>query len=75
MNLRCNIEPVFFLQPRTKSFGLEPGSWCVFLAKITKITEGQPVLTNKGLLRVVGCVPSLNRGMEYTLTADFEHNQ
>ena len=75
MNLRCNIEPVFFLQPRTKSFGLEPGSWCVFLAKITKITEGQPVLTNKGLLRVVGCVPSLNRGMEYTLTADFEQNQ
>lgn len=75
MNLRCTIEPVFFLQPRDKSFGLEPGSWCVFLAKIKKVIEGSPILTNKGLLRVVGCVPSLDRNMEYTLTAEYVHNQ
>ena len=73
-DLRCNIKPAYVVQPRNKTFGLEPGTWCVFAAEITDVLDGNPILPNNGLIRVVGCVPSLDRDKEYTLTASYLRN-
>ena len=43
-DLRCNIKPAYVVQPRNKTFGLEPGTWCVFAAEITDVLEGNPII-------------------------------
>ena len=69
-DLRCIIEPAYVIQPRNVSFGLAPGSWCVFAARVVKVLSGIPQFNNSGFLRVVGVVPSLDKDKRYSLTAN-----
>lgn len=73
-DLRCNIKVCYIVYPRGETFGVKPGTWCVFGAEVTTVLEGKPVLNRSGLIRVAGEVPSLDRDKEYSLTARLSDN-
>lgn len=74
-DLRCIIEPAYVMQPRNHSFSLAPGTWCVFNAKVVKVFEGIPQYNTGDFIRVVGVVPSLDKGKQYSLTASSVTNK